>query len=283
MTATEVRRPDPGQKVRSPAVAGTFYPDNERELRQTVKRLIPPVAAPHRAVPAVMVPHAGLRFSGRVAAAVYARVTVPDVVLILAPRHDPQGADWAIAPHETWALPGMSIASDLSLARDLVDAIPDLELDAVAHQREHSIEVQLPLLAHIAPHVRVVGLTVGAGDLGRCQELAAGLADVLRARRAARPMMVISTDLNHYATDVENRRLDAVALAAVERLDPVDVYRTVTERRISMCGLLPTVVGMETLRRLDLLHEVERVGYATSADATGDTSRVVGYAGLLFS
>jgi AmmeMemoRadiSam system protein B/AmmeMemoRadiSam system protein A len=282
VTVADVPRPESGQKVRPPAVAGTFYPGNEADLRQMVKKLTPLAPPALTSVPAVMVPHAGLKFSGHLAAAVYARIAVPDLVLILAPRHYRQGADWAIAPHETWALPGMSVASDPSFARELADAIPDLELDAVAHQREHSIEVQLPLLAQIAPRARVVGIALGAGDVARCQELAAGLAAVLRARRE-RPLIVISTDLNHYATDAENRRLDAIALAAVETLDPAGVYGTVTEHRISMCGLLPTVVGMETLRRLGLLRTVERVGYATSADATGDTSRVVGYAGMLFS
>jgi AmmeMemoRadiSam system protein B len=93
---------------------------------------------------------------------------------------------------------------------------------------------------------------------------------------------VISTDLNHYATDGENRRLDAIALDAVERLDPAGVYHTVTEHRISMCGLLPTVVGLATLRRLGRLRRAHRVAYATSADAGADPRRVVGYAGMLF-
>ena len=100
--------------------------------------------------------------------------------------------------------------------------------------------------------------------------------------RADRPLLVISTDLNHYASDAENRRLDAIALAAIERLDPAGVWETVTKHKISMCGLLPTVVGMETMRQLGQLDTCQRVGYATSADASGDTSRVVGYAGMLF-
>ena len=164
----------------------------------------------------------------------------------------------------------------------LTEAIPDLELDAVAHEREHAIEVQLPLLARLAPHARVVGIALGAGDAERCHELATGLARVLRARREP-PLLVISTDLNHYASDAENRRLDAIALDSVERLDAADVYRTVLERRISMCGLLPTVVALDTLQQLGVPRRPQRVGYATSAEAPGgDGARVVGYAGMLF-
>ena len=146
-----------------------------------------------------------------------------------------------------------------------------------SHQREHSIEVQLPLLARLAPHARVVGIALGSGDLDRCREFAAGLADVLRARQE-KPLLAISTDLNHYASEAENRRLDAIALSALERLDPAEVYQTTLKHKISMCGLLPTLVVLDTLRRLDLLHTCQPVGYGTSADAGGDTNRVVGYA-----
>ena len=87
--------------------------------------------------------------------------------------------------------------------------------------------------------------------------------------------------MNHFATDRENRRLDEIALQAMERLDPAHLLATVTEHNISMCGVLPAVIVMETLRQLGGLRDSERVGYATSADVSGDTSRVVGYAGML--
>jgi AmmeMemoRadiSam system protein B len=278
---TDVPSPQSGPKVREAAVAGSFYPSSLADINRTIQELLPDGAARPEPWPAVMVPHAGWRFSGKIAAAVYARVAIPHVVIVLAPRHYRQGMEWAVAPHDIWSLPGTSVASDVALARDLCDAIPGLELDAVAHEREHSIEVQLPLIARLAPHARVVGLAFGAGNLDECRRVAAGLAAVLRGRRE-KPLLIMSTDLNHYASDAENRRLDAIALAAIERRDPGDVYRTVREHKISMCGLIPTVVGMETLRRLDQLSTAERVAYGTSADASGDTSRVVGYAGMLF-
>src|SRR6516162_3372537 len=100
--------------------------------------------------------------------------------------------------------------------------------------------------------------------------------------REERPLLLISSDMNHFSTDEENRRLDAIALSALERLDPRALYEALTENHISMCGLVPAVIVLETLRRLGGLHRAERVGYATSADVSGDKSRVVGYAGMLF-
>ena len=88
--------------------------------------------------------------------------------------------------------------------------------------------------------------------------------------------------MNHFATDAENRRLDEAALCALESLDPEELYETVTGNGISMCGLLPAVIVLQTLRLLGVLGKSERAGYATTADVTGDKSRVVGYAGMLF-
>src|ERR1019366_7402143 len=152
----------------------------------------------------------------------------------------------------------------------------------VAQPREHAIELELPLLARLAPDSRVVGLAIGAGDLPSCRRFAEGLASVMKERED-RPLLLISSDMNHFAPDAENRRLDAIALDALTRLDPAGLYETVTQNHIGMCGLLPAVIVLETLRLLGGLTRAERVGYATSADVTGDASRVVGYAGMLFA
>jgi AmmeMemoRadiSam system protein B len=88
--------------------------------------------------------------------------------------------------------------------------------------------------------------------------------------------------MNHFANDAENRRLDEIALQAIETLDPAQVFATVVDRyQISMCGVRPCVIVMETLRQLGQLQRSQRVGYATSADVSGDQQRVVGYAGML--
>jgi AmmeMemoRadiSam system protein B len=209
------------------------------------------------------------------------QIRIPRTVIVLGPKHTALGMEWAVAPHETWALPGTTVASDPELARQLAAAIPGLALDALAHQQEHAIEVELPFLARLAPETRVVGIALGHGDLESCRRFAEGLANVLR-RLDERPLLLISSDMNHFATDAETRVLDELALNALEKLDAAAVYETVTQNHISMCGVLPAVIVLETLKRLGTLQKAKRVGYATSADVTGDPSRVVGYAGMLF-
>jgi AmmeMemoRadiSam system radical SAM enzyme/AmmeMemoRadiSam system protein B/AmmeMemoRadiSam system protein A len=273
-------RPVRGPAVRPAAVAGKFYEADPLELARTVDRLLAGEART-KAWSAALVPHAGLRFSGRIAADVLKRIKIPSTVIVIGPKHTPLGVEWAVASHETWALPGGAVASDVALARELCQAVPGLELDAAAHRQEHGTEVELPLLARLAPDVRVVGVAVGHADLDGCRRFAESLARLLECR-ANRPLLLISSDMNHFATDAENRRLDGLALAALDRCDPEELYETVTSHNISMCGVLPAVIVLETLRLLGRLHKAERVGYATSADVTGDTSRVVGYAGMLF-
>ena len=96
------------------------------------------------------------------------------------------------------------------------------------------------------------------------------------------PLFIISTDMNHYASEEATRAVDQVALEAIQTLDPQHLLETVLENRISMCGATATAFVMEVLRQLDLLHECLPVGYTTSAETSGDTTRVVGYAGMLF-
>jgi AmmeMemoRadiSam system protein B/AmmeMemoRadiSam system protein A len=273
-------QPVTGPAIRPPGVAGKFYPGAPAALARMVDELLGNERG-SETWPAAMVPHAGLRFSGHLTAAVLRRLRIPHTVIVLGPKHTALGMEWAVAPHQTWALPGATVAADAELARQLAEAIPGLALDALAHQQEHAIEVELPFLARLAPETRVVGIAIGHGDLASCRRFADGLARVLR-QREDRPLLLISSDMNHFATDAETRVLDEMALKALEGLDPATVFETVTQNYISMCGVLPAVIVLETLKRLGALRKAERVGYATSADVTGDPSRVVGYAGMLF-
>jgi AmmeMemoRadiSam system protein B/AmmeMemoRadiSam system protein A len=275
-------------EIRFPSQAGSFYPGSAGELDRAVARLFgDPRFRPAGGEPqphpyaAAMVPHAGWVYSGQLAAAVLERLQFPEQIVVLCPKHYSGGAGWAVAPHRRWRFPGGEIASDPELAARLADGVDGLKLDAEAHRQEHAIEVQIPLLARLAPHARVVGISVGQGALDEALRFAAQLAGVLR-NLPRRPLLLISSDMNHFADDAQTRRVDRLAIDAIESLDPRKLYETVRENRISMCGMYPCAIVMETLRRLDALHRAELVGYATSAEVNGQSDRVVGYAGMLF-
>ncbi|MDF1742820.1 MAG: AmmeMemoRadiSam system protein B, partial [Gimesia sp.] len=231
---------------------------------------------------AAMVPHAGWMYSGKIAADVLKRIEFPSNIIVIGPKHTREGVDWAVAPHHTWALPNGNLESNVDLAQKLAETIPGLELDAAAHRSEHAIEVELPMIQRLAPQARVVGIAIGGGNLKRCEAFAEGLARVIQELDEP-PLLLVSSDMNHFATDAENRRLDELALEKMDALDPESLFEIVREQHISMCGVLPAVIVMKTLQKMGKLSRVERVCYATSGDITGDRSRVVGYAGLLMN
>ncbi|MBC8350597.1 MAG: AmmeMemoRadiSam system radical SAM enzyme [Planctomycetes bacterium] len=272
----------PGSDTRAAAVAGRFYPADADELSKLVDDCLGEVKSRKRKASAIMVPHAGLIYSGKIAGEVFSKIKIPDTVIIVGPKHTRAGVEWAVAPHETWAIPGAELKSDRELAQKLCDAIPGLQMDAAAHQGEHGIEVELPFIAKLNPDAKVVGIAIGGGDMDRCREFASGLAKVLEGLDEM-PLLIISSDMNHYAAEEENRRKDELAMEALEARDTERLLKTCVANQISMCGVLPAVMIMEAIKELGSLKKASRIGYTTSAETSGDASRVVGYCGMLFS
>ncbi|MFW6169621.1 MAG: AmmeMemoRadiSam system protein B [Planctomycetota bacterium] len=266
---------------RSPAVAGMFYPGDPGSIEQTLEQWSGEAAVERRPWRAALVPHAGWLFSGRIAAAVFSRIQMPSTIVLLCPKHRPGGVECAIAPWKRWLFPGGSVETDVSLSQQLADAVPGLELDDRPHRHEHAIEVQLPMLAKFAPESKIVGITVGQIGWTQCEAIARDAAEVLRDR-LDNVLLVVSSDLNHFADDAENRRLDELAMRALDQLDPRTLHETCRRHRITMCGMLPCVIVLLALQQLNALQRAVRVDYTTSAEATGDTNQVVGYAGMLF-
>lgn len=230
---------------------------------------------------AAMVPHAGWIYSGRLAAQTLVKARFPETAIIFCPKHRGGGPDWAVAPNRTWILPGTNVETDMHLAREIVESVAPMQFDAVSHAQEHAIEVQLPILARLAPKTKIVAIAMHGGVPEMIEEAATQFAQVLRKQQQM-PLLIISTDMNHYASEESTRNIDRLALDAIESLDPWRLFDTVAENRISMCGALAAVFVMRTLQKLDLLNECVPIGYTTSAETSGDKSRVVGYAGMLF-
>ncbi len=264
--------------VRRPAVAGLFYPDSADRVEAELARLIKDVA-PKTSARAVVVPHAGWRYSGRVAGEVYGRVRLPRVAVILGPNHTGLGPRGSLMTRGRWAVPGGEVAVHEELARAILGGSRVLTEDELAHAREHAIEVQLPFLRRLQPEIAFVPITLMASDLGFCLEVghavAAGLASF-----GEPALLVCSTDLNHYEPQAMSNRKDRLAVAAMLTLEPERLHSVVREHRISMCGVAPAVAVLAALSELGPVG-AELVRYETSGDVSGDYDRVVGYAGVI--
>ncbi len=270
--------------TRPPAVAGKFYPAEDAARRAVIDKLFAE-DAPRKCRPlAIMVPHAGLKYSGGVASQVWRSVEDLDdrTLVVVSPKHTGAGVNWSVCPFERWQLSGkVGFDSDVQLVEQMAQQIEPLQLDAIAHQQEHGIEVQLPILERLAPQAKVVGLALHGGSWEDIQAAAGQFAQLLRTLEKP-PLLVISSDMNHYASDRENRRRDRLALDALATCDPQQLIDVCSENQISMCGLIPAAFVMETLRQMGRTFKVIEVDYATSAEVSGDKSQVVGYAGVLF-
>ena len=263
---------------RRPAVAGRFYPARPQELTRDLERFLERATPPQPAI-ACVVPHAGIMYSGHVAGAVYARLAPSSSYVILCPNHTGAGRPLAIMSTGEWETPLGNVPIDSALAEALKRACPALEEDEEAHRFEHSLEVQLPFLQHLQKEFRFVPIAVGVGRYEPLAELGRALARVAEAA-AVRPLLVASSDLNHYEPDAVNRVKDRQAIDQILALDPRGLYDTVHRERISMCGFGPTVAVLTAARELGA-RQAELVRYATSGDITGDRSAVVGYAGIV--
>src|SRR5277367_1979158 len=135
-------------KPRPPADAGRFYPSDPDELRRDIDKYTEG-AATKRKARACLVPHAGYMYSGGVAGKVYRTLEIPPRILMLGPRHFPHGESLAILSDRAWRTPLGDAQIDFALAAELKQAFPMLREDAVAHETEHALEVQLPFLQRL--------------------------------------------------------------------------------------------------------------------------------------
>jgi AmmeMemoRadiSam system protein B len=281
--------------ARRPAHAGTFYPADPARLAALVDRLLrgpPPPPVPGRLAGA-LVPHAGLEYSGPVAAAGWRIVAAarPATLVLLGTDHAgrAQGAGvWTGGP---WIGPFGSVPVDERLAERLAGLGPPFAADDAAHHDEHSLEIQLPFVARLCPEARIVPVLVSPRS-PETAEIAGGLLGGLLTEVDAadrRVIVVASTDFAHYPSEPVAREvgrrmiepllaLDVAGLLAAER----DVRR-LPGVACGMCGLEPAVALVAALLALDARHG-RVLCEATSADASaGDRRRTVGYAAMAYT
>jgi MEMO1 family protein len=310
---------DPMRMTRRPAVAGSFYPASPAALRSLVDRLVERATLDAAAVPdqrsvpgkavqpdaggarpgrlrGLLVPHAGLEWSGTVAAASWrllARAGLPHLtVVMLGTNHSAWLSGVGIWPAGAWRTPLGDVPVDGDVAAAIERLGSPFEANPGAHLREHSIEVQLPFIQALMPEARIVPLAVSAGTGVDAIEAGDRLGRLVTSLdRPEHPVVVaISTDLAHYPAHRDAVRVTESLLPAILGLDPAGV--AATERRLreasiaglvcGMCGIEPTVLGLAALRGLGAT-QASVLAAATSADAGGPADRTVGYLAVAVS
>jgi len=268
--------------IRSPAVAGQFYPGSEAALLKTLNTLVPDIQPEKRKQAlAVISPHAGYIYSGGVAGETIGSVKVPENVVILGPNHTGYGAPVSLMVQGSWDMPMGEVPINVELATQIAENTPQIEIDDVAHRFEHSLEVQVPFLQYMQKNLTIAPIVVSHVSYATCVAAGQGLAAAIKSYN--KPVLIVaSTDMTHYESRQSASAKDALALECIKALDPEGLYNTVVGKRISMCGIMPTTVTLVAALALGA-QEAELIRYTDSGERSGDTSHVVGYAGLVIS
>lgn len=270
--------------VRHPAVAGRFYPRDAESLREEVNSYLsqrdPTAQAPAPAIGCIA-PHAGYMYSGHVAGAVFARIEVPRRCIVMCPNHTGVGRALAIMSEGEWETPLGNVPIDGELAASLKQRFPALQEDASAHRGEHAAEVELPFLLLRQPKLSFVPIALGTTQFDVLEQLGLAIADVAAAAASKDPVLIVaSSDMNHYESDVVTRAKDHWAIERILTLDARGLHEVVGQQNISMCGMGPAVAMLTAAKKLGAT-SAELVKYATSGDVSGDRDMVVGYAGVV--
>jgi hypothetical protein len=263
-------------KVRKAAVAGSWYPGTARALAAAVDRHLANTTQDVAGdLVALIAPHAGLMYSGPVAAHAYRllRGRQFDLAVLVGPSHFVGFDGVSVYPSGGFETPFGIAPIDEPCAAALLKATPAVKEHASAHAREHSLEMQLPFLQHLAPGAPIVPLVMGYQTADTARALGDALAGVLRGRRA---LVIASTDLSHYHSATIAAELDRVVVDCVSRFDADGLQDALNAEPDHACGGGPTVAVMRAAYALGARDAVV-LNYADSGDVSGDKSAVVGY------
>jgi AmmeMemoRadiSam system protein B len=258
-------------KIRHPAVAGMFYPSDPEQLQRDIKSYLADIEAINKPPKALIAPHAGYMYSGPIAASAYAcllpvRHKIHKVVL-LGPSHQVPFAGLAAPSSEGFATPLGIITIDQK-SIDKIIQLPQVSRMDVAHEQEHSLEVQLPFLQMILDSFDLIPLVVGdanSNEVAEVLELLWGNEETL---------IVISSDLSHYHDYATAQEMDRSTSLAIEKLQPEHVHYDMA------CGRNP-VNGLLNLARKKSMR-VKTLDLRNSGDTAGTKDRVVGYGAYAF-
>ncbi|MGC8885366.1 MAG: AmmeMemoRadiSam system protein B [Candidatus Nanoarchaeia archaeon] len=260
-------------KIRRPAVAGNFYPENKTELEKQIETFLNTAKTLEIKPKALIVPHAGYIYSGSVAATGFKQLENLEnqkqnfekrrwKVILLGPSHYYPFAGLCFADYDFWETP-------LGKIRTIKPKISENIFEFTeAHEPEHCLEVQLPFLQKTLLEFSILPLLVGEIDPDAAAEELLPYFD-------ESVILVVSSDLSHYHSYEKAKAIDNVANKAIPNID-LDLAK-----KIEACGKIPILIALHIAKKLGWKGRF--LDYKTSGDTGGPRDRVVGYGAYVFS
>ncbi|OWT33015.1 AmmeMemoRadiSam system protein B [Methanobrevibacter sp. 87.7] len=277
--------------LRKPAVAGSFYPDNQNDLEEMIEYCfnkgvgkLPKLNKNFNGnITGIMVPHAGYIYSGYVASYGFYQLVesgFPDTFIILCPNHTGFGYDISVFDEGFWETPLGNIEVDNEFAEKFIKNSKYAKKDTTAHLREHSIEVELPFLQYFSDDFKILPICIGRQNLQTSLDIANAIK--LTSEEVSNSFSLISsTDLSHFLNQTDTIKRDNLVLNDITEMNYKKLIQDVYDYDISMCGY--GTVAADIIYSLDLgVNSCEILSHKTSGDVSGDYNSVVGYASTVF-
>ncbi len=277
-------------QIRTPAVAGMFYPKVQKELKSTIRDCflhrygpgsLPPSTGNEKVI-GVICPHAGYMYSGPVAANSYYAISSqrPDLIVIIGPNHWGVGCNIATMKEAVWKTPLGDIEVDTEAAMEINVVSKIIELDFFSHTRDHSLEVQLPMLQEVYSHkFKILPIILINQNYNVAKEVGEAIAKMAKNKKT---IIIGSSDFTHYEENSFAHKQDKALIEPILAMDIDKFYRILQEDQVSACGYGAMASTMVACKELGATKGT-LARYATSGDVTGEKSSVVGYASIIFS
>jgi len=276
-------------EVREPAVSGTFYPGDERELKSIIHDCFMHPVGPGKIPPTdteqkiygVICPHAGFVYSGPIACHSFNSISssTSKLAIITGPNHYGIGQSVASMTDASWKTPLGLMEVDSESALELRNGLDILELDSFSHSKEHSIEVQIPILQETFSHeIKILPVSLIDQEQKTATKVGSAIAKIAQKRDA---LLIGSSDFTHYEENEFAHRQDLALIDPILNLDVDEFYKILYERKVTACGFGAIASIMTACKELGAT-EGKLLKYATSGDVSGDKSSVVGYASIIF-
>ncbi|MDE1726195.1 MAG: AmmeMemoRadiSam system protein B [Thaumarchaeota archaeon] len=277
-------------QIRTPAVAGMFYPKAQQELRSNIRECFLHNFGPGKLPPStndeniigVIVPHAGYMYSGPIAANSYYAISSlrPDLVIIIGPNHWGIGCDIAAMKDGLWRTPLGDVEVDTHTAIEINKISKNIELDFFSHTRDHSLEVQVPMLQEIYSHkFKILPIILINQSHDAAKEIGMAVSKISKDKKT---VIVGSSDFTHYEENEFAYKQDKSLIEPILGMNTDEFYRILQKNQVSACGygaIASTIIACKELGAT----KGTLVKYATSGDVTGEKNSVVGYASIIFS
>ncbi len=276
-------------QIRTPAVAGMFYPGEKNELKQSIRESFLHKFGPGKIPPSelrkkiygIICPHAGYMYSGPIACQSFYAISsdLPETFIVVGPNHWGIGSNAATMKDSKWQTPLGEVEVDTEIAEQIAAMTEFVEIDSFSHSREHSLEVQIPILQEMSSNFKIIPIVL----IDQGKEMALKLGSAIASIAKKKKIMIIgSSDFTHYEPNEFAHKQDMALIEPILKLDVDRFYEILNERNVSACGYGAIATTMVACKEMGA-KKGELLKYATSGDITGDISSVVGYGSIIFT